>query len=296
MKRSQLFFFYLLGAYVVLQFSWWAYHLIQLTRETGAAEIQVQKRIWMIIGEGLVFFMILLFGIWRMVRSMKKEHRLAQRQQNFLLSVTHELKTPIAATKLYLQTLKKREFDREKQEQMLTQAIQENERLDELVEAVLISARIENRTVSLHPETLDLVRMLEELREKYQLRLGKEWIQLKTPEKMELRSDPFILKTILINLIENALKYAGTEKALEVSVERAEEQIKIRVADQGPGIPGDQLHRVFEKFTRLENEETRSKKGTGLGLFIVREFVRLAGGKINYVPNVPKGAIFEIVL
>lgn len=98
----------------MLQFSWWAYHIIQLTHEVGYEKTAVNKRIGMIIGEGLVFFLILVFGIWRIIRSIKKEHQLARRQHNFLLSVTHELKTPLASTKLYLQTLLKRNFDTEK--------------------------------------------------------------------------------------------------------------------------------------------------------------------------------------
>lgn len=280
----------------MLQFVWWGYHIIQLTQASGFSEAAIEKRIGMIIGEGMVFFLILIFGIWRMVRSIKKEHELAFRQHNFLLSVTHELKTPLASNKLYLQTLLKHQFDAEKRDELLQKAINENERLEELVEAILISARIENRTFQIHKESVDLGQLLKSLQEKYHQRLGLDWIKIEMEEVIEINTDKFAIKTILLNLIENALKYAGKNTPLLIVVKRVETQTIIRIQDQGPGIPTEQQELIFEKFYRLENEETRSKKGTGLGLFIVKEFTKLCGGKITYKANQPHGAIFEITL
>lgn len=296
MKKQRLFFFYFLGVYVVLQFIWWGYHIIQLTRSSGFSDAAIEKRIGMIVGEGMVFFLILIFGIWRMVRSIKKEHELAFRQHNFLLSVTHELKTPLASNKLYLQTLLKHQFEVEKREELLQKAIHENERLEELVDAILISARIENRTFQIHKETIDLRQLLSSLQEKYRQRLGFGWIEIQQEEEIELNNDRFAVKTILLNLIENALKYAGKEKPLLIVAKRENNQVVIQIKDQGPGIALEQQELIFEKFFRIENEETRSKKGTGLGLFIVKEFIRLCGGKIAYRQNTPQGAIFEITL
>lgn len=295
-KKSQLFFFYFLGGYVILQFTWWAYHIIQLTREVGYTPEAVDKRVGMIIGEGLVFFLILIFGIWRMARSIKKEQQLARRQNNFLLSVTHELKTPVASIKLYIQTLLKRNFESEKREELLQLALKENERLDQLVEAILISARLENRTLQLHKEEINLNLLLEDLRKKYELQLGKDWIKLELAADLVLFADAFVIKTIMLNLIENALKYAGTTQSLVIRAQKDEHKIRIRVSDQGPGVPSEQVDSIFHKFVRLENEETRSQKGTGLGLFIVKEFVRLCDGKIVYKDTIPSGATFEISL
>ena len=112
-KRTAL-IFYVLSVYVVVQFIWWGYHLIELTEVASQASQPVSNRIAMIIGEGAVFLILLLIGIWQIRRSIRKELKLSERQNNFLLSVTHELKTPLAANKLYLQTIKKRDLSKEK--------------------------------------------------------------------------------------------------------------------------------------------------------------------------------------
>jgi len=105
LKKPTTVFVYLLGAYVLIQFLWWGYHLIDLTRASDHTHQTITKRIVMIIGEGSVFLVLLLFGLWKIKRSIKKEIQIARQQNNFMLSVTHELKTPLAATKLYLQTI-----------------------------------------------------------------------------------------------------------------------------------------------------------------------------------------------
>ncbi len=293
MRRQPTIFFYLLGAYVVLQFSWWAYHIIQLTQEVGYPAAAVSKRIGMIIGEGLVFFLILIFGLWRIMKSIKKEHELAKRQHNFLLSVTHELKTPLASTKLYLQTLLKRNFEAEKRDELLQKALLENLRLEEIVDAILISARIENRTFEIHKEKISLSNEIEKIVKQYVLKYNKDFFELKLKD-IEIETDIFMFKTIVINLIENAIKYAGTEKKIKIELIKIEERNLLRIFDFGPGISKENREIIFQKFVRLENEETRSKKGTGLGLFIVKEFTNLIGGEIEYKENVPNGAVFEL--
>jgi two-component system, OmpR family, phosphate regulon sensor histidine kinase PhoR len=294
MKKQTAFFFYLLGGYVVLQFTWWGYHLIQLTKEITVSEQIVNKRIGMIIGEGMVFLLILVFGLYKIQKSIRKEHELAQRQNNFLLSVTHELKTPLASIKLYLQTLIKRNFEPEKRGELLQKAILENERLEEIVEALLISARIENKQLTIHRERINLTRLIQELKEKYNKKIGSEWIIIQADESFSINNDAFMLKTIFINLIENSLKYAGTKTAFTISIQQKEEELHIAFSDDGPGIPPDLQQVIFQKFVRLENEETRSKKGTGLGLFIVKEFTNLCGGEISYQQKQPTGSIFEL--
>lgn len=294
MKKQTAFFFYLLGCYVVLQFTWWGYHLIQLTKEITISDQILNKRIGMIIGEGMVFLLILVFGLYKIQKSIRKEHELTQRQNNFLLSVTHELKTPLASIKLYLQTLIKRNFEPEKREELLKKAILENERLEEIVEALLISARIENKQLTIHRERINLTKLVQELKEKYNKKIGDEWIIIQADDSFSINNDSFMLKTIFINLIENSLKYAGSKTPLLISIQQKEETLQISFSDDGPGIPTDLQQIIFQKFVRLENEETRSKKGTGLGLFIVKEFTNLCGGAISYEQKQPAGSIFEL--
>src|SRR5687767_14272024 len=112
-------FVYLLGAYVIVQFIWWGYHLIDLTRHSPMTDSLITKRVVMIIGERSVFLLLLLFGLFRIKSSISKEIRMSRQQHNFMLSVTHELKTPIAATKLYLQTLVKHQLSDEKRTELM---------------------------------------------------------------------------------------------------------------------------------------------------------------------------------
>ena len=296
MKRQTAVIFYVLAFYVALQFAWWGYHLIELTHEVAGTDSAVTHKVIMITGEGLVFFLILFLGLWRIRSAIKKDQKLTERQSNFLLSVTHELKTPLASTKLYLQTLMKREFPVEKRNELLQKALIENHRLEEIVEAILTASRIENGTIVAHKEWIDLNQLLISLAESYNNRLEKEWITLDLAEKIHIEADVFMTKTILINLIENAIKYAGTEEKLTLFLYKDNQSSKFGVKDLGPGISKEVQTDIFKKFVRLENEETRSQKGTGLGLFIASEFTKLIGGKLDYNDNQPRGAIFEITV
>lgn len=296
MKRQTAVIFYVLAFYVALQFAWWGYHLIELTQEVAGTDNIVTHKVIMITGEGLVFFLILSLGLWRIRSAIKRDQQLTIRQSNFLLSVTHELKTPLASTKLYLQTLMKRDFPIEKRNELLQKALHENQRLEEIVEAILTASRIENGTMVAHKEWISLNDLMTELALNYNNRLEKEWIVLEFDETIHIEADVFMTKTILINLIENALKYAGSTEKLTLFIHKDNQNSKFGVKDLGPGISKEAQADIFKKFVRLENEETRSQKGTGLGLFIAAEFTKLIGGKLQYLENQPKGAIFEITV
>ena len=156
MKKKNALFFYVLGAYVILQFIWWGYHLIELTKELDSQQSIVSNRVFMIMSEGFVFFTILLLGLWKVRTSIKKELKYSVRQNNFLLSVTHELKTPLAANKLYLQTILKRELKADKKKELIEKAIAENLRLEGMVDNILNASRIENDAVHFYKEKIDL--------------------------------------------------------------------------------------------------------------------------------------------
>ena len=296
MKKQTALFFYILGIYVVLQFAWWGFHFIQITQELQAVNRKANNKAIMIVGEGIVFFSILLFGLWRIKISIKKDQQLSERQSNFLLSVTHELKTPLASTKLYLQTLIKRDFSTEKREEMLQKAIIENQRLEEIVESILTATRLENRTLKLHKEWIDLNELIQQLIDNYNITSGKDWIIFESQVTVKIEADAFMIKTILRNLIENGLKYASNSERFIVFLKREINHVKFGTRDAGPGVTDDLQKDIFKKFFRIENEETRSQKGTGLGLFIAAEFTKLNGGKLNYYPNKPTGSVFEITL
>ncbi len=281
---------------MVLQFAWWGFHLIELTEELKSDSSDVSKRVIMIIGEGLVFFSILLFGLWKIRSSIKKELQLSERQNNFLLSVTHELKTPLAANKLYLQTIQKRNLDEEKRKSLMEKAIQENERLEGMIENILNASRLENNALKPHKEEINVSALFEQLAERFQKRNQQELLILNLEKDLVAKIDIFFIETIINNLLENALKYGGSSGNIELYLFRKSDRLVFGVKDQGPGIPREEIKEVFEKFYRSGNEDTRQQKGSGLGLFIVAELVRMHQGKVNCKENTPRGANFEITL
>jgi two-component system, OmpR family, phosphate regulon sensor histidine kinase PhoR len=296
MKRQTSIIFYILGVYVVLQFVWWGFHLIELTSELDADQNLLSKRVTMIIGEGLVFFLILILGLWKIQNSIRKELRLAERQKNFLLSVTHELKTPLAANKLFWQTIEKRELTLDQKKEIVQQALQENNRLEQLIDNILNASRIENKALQLVKEPLELSELIQQIADRFQKRNPEVSVHLELDKNVFIQSDRFLIETVLGNLIENAIKYGGPQPKITCYLSKVDKGVKFGVKDEGPGIPTDKRKAIFTKFFRGENEETRSQKGTGLGLFITSEFIKILGGTINYHENKPTGSNFEITL
>jgi K+-sensing histidine kinase KdpD len=296
MKKQTAIFFYLLGIYVVLQFAWWGFHLIQLTEELKKEPSEISKRIIMIIGEGLVFFLILLFGLWKIRSSIKKELQLSQRQNNFLLSVTHELKTPLAANKLYLQTIQKRALGEEKRKDLMDKAIQENERLEIMIDNILNASRLENNALKPLKTLANVSELMDQFIDRIHKRNQQEFIKRSIQENVTFLVDTFFIETVFNNLIENAIKYAGKDAGIEVYLFMRDTNLVFGVKDNGAGIPKEIQAEMYSKFYRAGDEETRMQKGSGLGLFIVAELIRIHNGRIVYKENIPNGANFEVTL
>lgn len=293
LRKPTTVFVYLLGAYVLIQFLWWGYHLIDLTKASQHTDQAITKRIVMIIGEGSVFLILLLFGLWKIKRSIKKEIQIARQQNNFMLSVTHELKTPLAATKLYLQTIQKHKLSEEKQIELIQKALDESSRLETLVEQILTASRLEQQAMPRLITSISLKSFLANLIAIQEKRFTIS-IHMNDFEDIQLETDPLIFTHILNNLIENGFKYGYTERGLDLTITKDEQSVSIEVRDYGKGIPPEQHDLLFKKFTRLENEETRSTKGTGLGLFIAKECARTLGGNLRLIKVDGPGACFQI--
>lgn len=296
MKKQSVILFYVLVVYIILQFSWWGYHLIELTEELKQNPNETAKRVIMIIGEGLVFFVILLLGIWRVRVAFRKELRLSQQQNNFLLSVTHELKTPLTSNKLYLQTMLKHQLTEEKKHELITRAILENERLEKMIDNILNASRLESNAIQPFKTQTEISALIEKRCQHTQLMNPNVHLSMVLPDGISGNVDPFFLETIVGNLLENAVKYAGNTANIEVELTEETHQISLCVRDDGPGVAEGDAKRIFTKFYRSGNEETRSKKGTGLGLFIASEMARLHGGKLSFQNRVPKGTAFKLIV
>jgi signal transduction histidine kinase len=296
MKRNRtIFFAYILGIYVFLQFIWWGFQLIALTQKVSQDSDYVSKRIWMIFGEGGVFILILIIGLNRMIKAYKQESRSSEAQNNFMLAVTHELKTPISAVKLNLQTANRTSITSVMKNELIENALAENTRLENLVEQILTASRLEQNEIQKSIETIDLNEFLIENITLFSKRSELK-IDFKERAKSKSLTDKFLLETILQNLFENAAKYANTPYGLEVNILETELTQKIFIRDFGPGIPKNKERDIFKKFYRLENEETRQTKGTGLGLFIAHACAQALGGELSVNTAIGTGSCFELKL
>jgi signal transduction histidine kinase len=315
-KPASLIGFYLLLVYVLLQFVWWSYLMLDLNAEitrlktevvllksgsvddTVKAEqdlhIMLNKKRIMVIGEGSVFLALLLFGISRIRKTFKKETQLALQQSNFLLSVTHELKSPIASARLQLETLLLRDIDKEKQKEILTNAIGDTDRLNALVENILLAAQIDKSNFVLYKQTTDLSEYLSSLLSKQGIARNHKLITDIQPG-IWLEIDKVNFVSIILNLIDNACKYSPSGSHISVELKEADKKIQLKIIDEGNGISDEDKKQIFKKFYRVGNEETRSTKGTGLGLYIVKHLVEEHGGTIKILDNKPVGTIFQIV-
>jgi signal transduction histidine kinase len=312
--------FYILVTYVLLQFAWWAYLLINLNLEIFQYKVELleflhshtenivaekaafykslKSRWAMVLGEGVVFMTLLIIGINKTKNAFKKEFALAKQQKNFLLSITHEFKSPLAAVKLNLQTLQKRKLESPQKEEIIRRALLETERIHLLIENALMASRLESHNYEHYFEEINLSSFLRGTIDDYIDRQDHEFIlNHDLEDSIYIKGDKFALTSLIYNLIENAEKYSekGTKIEIELkSISNKESQILVK--DQGYGIPADEKVKVFEKFYRIGNEDTRKTKGTGLGLFIVQHVVNLHKGKIIIKDNIPQGTVFEINL
>jgi K+-sensing histidine kinase KdpD len=293
-KKSNI-LIYVLAIYVVLQFLWWGYQIINLGALVDSSDSESTRRVFMILGEGAVFILILMAGFWQIQKSIQKEIELSQSQNNFMLSITHELKTPLTSIQLALQTLSVRKLDEEQKQNLIEKAILENDRLKVLIDNIIHASRIENKVFAADKKEINLKEVLESIVKNTNKRYEKEIVTLDCSESVTLLVDVFMIETSILNIIENAIKYAGVNQ-ITVRVEKKAMQCDISIIDSGPGIEELEQRYIFDKFYRVGNEETRLKKGSGLGLFIAKQFVQLHMGDITYKKNIPYGSIFTISL
>jgi signal transduction histidine kinase len=278
--------FYFLVLYALAELTWWGYLLIASNA----------KRMPMILGEGSVFLIILLVGIYFFQRTIKKESEFHQQQQNFLLSVTHELKSPLAAIKLVLQTLVKRDLTKDKRDQLIGNSIEDVGRLDDLVENMLLATRIENNSYSYPKELFDFSELVKSIYDRAIITSeNTRNFQQQIEENISIMGDRFALGSLINNILENAVKYSPAGAAIQVQLYQQSNKIFFIVADQGVGIADSERQKIFQKFYRSGNELTRQNKGTGLGLFIVAQVAKNHQAKVLVSNNQPKGTIFEII-
>ena len=257
-------------------------------------ENALRNKIFMIIGEGGVFLILLFIGIWWIKKNVWQDLKRAQKEKNFLLAVTHELKTPIAAIRLNSQTLKNRKLTEEQSQDLCADIITESNRLETLVNNILLATQFEQNTSLGNWQTTDLSALVEGQIRRFQQLFPERIVNSNIQSNIELKVEENMLVSLLFNLLENANKYSPVSEAISVSLKGSEHLVLLEIADRGVGIPIEERKSVFEKFHRVGNEQTRTQKGTGLGLYIVKQICKAHRAEINISDNTPCGSRFQI--
>ena len=246
------------------------------------------------VGEGATFLFLILLGALFVYREVRRQIRLQLQQQNFMMAVTHELKTPIAVTKLNLETLIKHKLDGEKQQKIIRTALQETNRLDALANNILIASQLEGGGYIPTKEILDLSDLSEHCLRDYRTRFpDREWTANIQPG-VTVIGDPFLLQLLVSNLLENALKYSPRDAAITLTLEKKGRHTLLSVKDQGPGISDEEKKKIFAKFYRSGQESTRQTKGTGLGLYLCRKIADDHKATLKVSDNSPTGSNFTV--
>jgi signal transduction histidine kinase len=250
---------------------------------------------------GIILFVVLIFGLVLNTTFLIREIRRNEQHDAFINAVTHELKTPIASIRLYLETLKTRDVDEAQRREFYNIMLADSDRLLLTVEQVLRAGRARDRRRRIANSVIDVDEMVRECLERTRVRYGlneRHLIYSEDAKGARVSGDPEELRAAFSNLIDNAVKYSDDEVQVSVSVSATDDQrVVVRVADKGIGIPSAQLKRIFKRFYRVPGRFMARVKGTGLGLFIVQSVVRKHGGRVfAESPGLGHGSTFTIQL
>lgn len=264
---------------------------VTLSSEQGEAlRAASDESMRMFLFEGAFLGLMLAASVALVLRSLHREVAVHRQQRNFLSAVTHELKSPLASARLYLESLALGRVPQDKQERYLRHAMEDLDRLRAMVEDLLQSARLASAGPRVEPERVDLTdfaaqRLPQLVRE---VSHTPTELVVERGEPVTVDADPVALETILRNLVSNAIKYGGESPRIEARVGRNGELARLTLRDHGPGLAGADPERIFDAFVRGGDENVRTRPGVGLGLFIVRELARAHGGAVT-ARNAPDG-------
>ncbi len=238
---------------------------------------------WVLLVLGTLFFILLIVGLVLLCIWLVREMRVNQRQQAFLDAVTHEMKTPLASLRLFVDTLGRHDPPLERRREFLSRMGEDLDRLDRTVDQVLAAARTDAPVRPDHVDRTELPALLEsciaEIRSRHDL--PEHALRLDTRSGVRVRGDAAELGVVFRNLLENAVKYSPGPVDVQVAVRGPEDgRVSVEIADRGIGIPRRELRRIFGRFYRAGRDVQRQVTGLGLGLFIVRSLVRRQGGRV----------------
>lgn len=303
-------FYWLMLAYIVAALVFWFFALSKQndelrsfklqflnTNETSylqkvqSIELEKSRKDAQYLGEGVTFLLLILAGAIFVFRIVKKQLVQSHQQQNFVMAITHELKTPIAVTKLNLETMQKRKLDNEQQQRLIRSTIQEANRLNALCNNMLLLNQMDSGGYIITSEDFDIGELSEECVGDFKIRFPNRNISSSIEEPLLINGDKLLMQLAINNLVDNAVKYSEKEEVILVKGFKENKFIKLQVIDEGKGISAEEKLRIFEKYFRGAQRQT---KGTGLGLYLTKKIVRQHHADIIVTNNFPRGCIFEI--
>jgi len=276
------------------------YKTIQLNKDDVAYEQKLnsindehKRKTAQYISEGITFVFVTLVGAVFVYRAVRKQFLLGRQQQNFMMAVTHELKTPIAVVNLNLETLQKRKLDEEKQQHIIQSTLQEAGRLNDLTTNILVTSQLESHYIP-DKEQINFSDLCNECVVAFINRHHNRTIKKNIEKNIFINGERLLLQLLVNNLIDNALKYSIKEKTVSIELNKQHNKIFLKIIDEGNGISDDEKKKVFEKFYRSGNETTRKTKGTGLGLYLCKRIAESHKAKIKVSNNEPAGSVFTV--
>jgi len=268
----------------------------RFTQQYEEIELTHQRKKIQYIGEGGTFLVLIIIGSLFVYRAVRKQVLLSQQQQNFMMAVTHELKTPIAVAQLNLETLQKRRLDEAQQQKLISNSLLETNRLNTLTNNILVASQLEMGTYRLNRQPLNFTELVNGCVLNFKNRFPARMLTLTAAPDIMTDGETTLLQMLVNNLLDNAIKYSPREAPVHVGLTKNNHTLVLTVADEGEGIPDEEKKNVFEKFYRIGSEATRKAKGTGLGLYLCRKIVKDHNGTIAIQNNQPKGAVFAVTL
>ena len=299
--------------YMIAAFIWWYVSLEKQNNEIAAIKFQsiqtsdpslaakthaIQdfqlRKTKQFIGEGVTFLLLFLLGAIYVYRSLLKQLRYADQQQNFMMAVTHELKTPIAISHLNIETLLKRDLDTAQQLKLLEATLKETKRLDHLSTNILLTAQLDMGQYEANKQLLNLSELVRQNIKSFQERYPSRICNTSVQDALEIQGEPLLIQLLINNLIDNANKYAPVTEPIYIHLQTHQNTIQFIIKDQGPGIADADKNKVFEKFYRVGAESTRTTKGSGLGLYLCKKIAEFHNATIQLTSNTPTGSIFTV--
>lgn len=303
-------FYWFLLAYILAALIFWFIALNMQNKEINSFKLQMieasdinfekavqklkeekERKTMQYIGEGSTFLLLIVAGAVFVFRIINKQLILSRQQQNFMMAITHELKTPIAVTKLNLETMQIRKLDHDQQQKLIRSTIQEANRLNALCNNMLLLSQIDSGGYTFTNEKFDLATLANDCTDDFLSRFPSRKIEVNAEEEIIITGDKLLLQLAINNLLDNAIKYSGKDTVVLLKAFTQNKKIFLQVIDEGQGISEKEKGKVFEKYFRGAQMQT---KGTGLGLYLTKEIVRQHHGYIHMTNNNPHGCIFEI--